>query len=119
MPQRLPDIFADDESDWGSTSKPGLHDAIALSALRRDRLRRRSGFRRPDGPTARACHACRSCAGLCACLHRASAAIQHQLIALRDGKGFGKSIMSPSPSWGSFANLSCRKRRLGYRPRRR
>jgi hypothetical protein len=49
----------------------------------------------------------------------ASAAIQHQLIARRDGKGFGKSITSPSPSWRSFANFSCRERRLGYRPRRR
>jgi hypothetical protein len=44
----------------------------------------------------------------------ASAAIQHRLIARRDGNGFGKSIRSPSPSWRSFANFSRRKRRLGY-----
>jgi hypothetical protein len=50
--------------------------------------------------------------GLCADRHL-SAAIQHQWIARQDGKGFGKSITSPSPSWRSFANFSRRERRLG------
>jgi hypothetical protein len=42
-------------------------------------------------------------AAFCACLHRASAAIQQgQLIARRDGKGFGKSIASPDACWMLF-----------------